>query len=113
MRDDVIPTGHSAPAYRVVILTLDAHAAGACTRVAERMAAEFPGLILRVHAAAEWGENPAALAAARGDIARGDLIFVSLLFLEDHIKAILPDLQARRDSCDAMIGIIGMRRSSS
>ena len=106
MRDDVIPTGHSAPAYRVVILTLDAHAAGACTRVAERMAAEFPGLILRVHAAAEWGENPAALAAARGDIARGDLIFVSLLFLEDHIKAILPDLQARRDSCDAMIGII-------
>lgn len=104
MRDDVIPPG-PAP-YRVVIVTLDAHAAGACARVAERMGTEFPGLTLRVHAAAEWGENPAALDAARADIARGDLILVSLLFLEDHVRAILPDLQARRDRCDAMIGII-------
>ncbi|WP_297773394.1 magnesium chelatase subunit H [uncultured Roseovarius sp.] len=104
MRDDVIPL--AAASYRVVIVTLDAHAAGACARVAERMATEFPGLIVTVHAAAEWGENPAALDAARADIARGDLILVSLLFLEDHIKAILPDLQARRDQCDAMIGII-------
>ncbi|WP_422000532.1 magnesium chelatase subunit H [Roseovarius mucosus] len=105
MRDDVIPPAATAP-YRVVILTLDAHAAGACARVAERMAAEFPGLTLKVHAAAEWGENPTALEAARADIARGDLILTSLLFLEDHIRAILPDLQARRDHCDAMIGII-------
>ena len=104
MRDDVTPMAE-AP-YRVVILTLDAHAAGACARVAERMGADFPGLRLRVHAAAEWGENADALAAARADIARGDLILVSLLFLEDHIRAILPDLQARRDACDAMIGII-------
>ncbi|MBQ0752361.1 MAG: magnesium chelatase subunit H [Roseovarius sp.] len=105
MRDDVTPQAPAAP-YRVVILTLDAHAAGACARVAERMAAEFPGLTLKVHAAAEWGENPAALDNARADIARGDLILVSLLFLEDHIRAILPDLKARRDQCDAMIGII-------
>jgi magnesium chelatase subunit H len=105
MRDDVTPQAPAAP-YRVVILTLDAHAAGACARVAERMAAEFPGLTLKVHAAAEWGENPAALDSARADIARGDLILVSLLFLEDHIRAILPDLKARRDQCDAMIGII-------
>ena len=70
------------------------------------MAAEFPGLTLKVHAAAEWGENPTALDAARADIARGDLILISLLFLEDHIRAILPDLKARRDHCDAMIGII-------
>ncbi|KGM86917.1 Cobalamin biosynthesis protein CobN [Roseovarius mucosus DSM 17069] len=105
MRDDVIPPATTAP-YRVVILTLDAHAAGACARVAERMAAEFPGLTLKVHAAAEWGENPTALDAARADIARGDLILISLLFLEDHIRAILPDLRARRDHCDAMIGII-------
>ncbi|MBS4009508.1 MAG: DUF3479 domain-containing protein, partial [Roseovarius sp.] len=105
MRDDVIPPAATVP-YRVVILTLDAHAAGACARVAERMAAEFPGLTLKVHAAAEWGENPTALEAARADIARGDLILISLLFLEDHIRAILPDLQARRDHCDAMIGII-------
>ncbi|WP_297779108.1 magnesium chelatase subunit H [uncultured Roseovarius sp.] len=105
MRDDLTPMAPAAP-YRVVIVTLDAHAAGACARVAERMAAEFPGLTLSVHAAAEWGENPEALQTARADVARGDLILVSLLFLEEHLKAILPDLQARRDHCDAMIGII-------
>ncbi|SEL81612.1 cobaltochelatase CobN subunit [Roseovarius azorensis] len=104
MRDDVIPMAEAT--YRVVILTLDAHAAGACARVAERMRGDFPGLTLGVHAAAEWGGNADALAAARADIARGDLILVSLLFLEDHIRAILPDLQTRRDACDAMIGII-------
>jgi magnesium chelatase subunit H len=26
-----------------------------------------------------------------------------MLFMEDHIKAVLPALQARRDDCDAMI----------
>jgi magnesium chelatase subunit H len=27
-----------------------------------------------------------------------------MLFMEDHIKAVLPALQARRDHCDAMVG---------
>ncbi|MEQ8899626.1 MAG: magnesium chelatase subunit H [Roseovarius sp.] len=97
----------SAPApYRVVILTLDAHAAGPCARVAERLADDFPGLELSVHAAAEWGESPEALAEAKAAIAKGDIVIANLLFLEEHINAILPDLKARRADCDAMAGVI-------
>lgn len=97
----------SAPApYRVVILTLDAHAAGPCARVAERLADDFPGLELSVHAAAEWGESPEALAEAKAAIAQGDIVIANLLFLEEHINAILPDLKARRADCDAMAGVI-------
>lgn len=105
MRDDGYTEG-PAPAYHVVILTLDSHAAGPCMRAAQRLSSEFPGLSITVHAAAEWGERPEALTEARADIARGDIILTTLLFLEEHIKAVLPDLQARRDTCDAMAGII-------
>ena len=105
MRDNVHITPSIAP-YRVVILTLDSHAAGPCARVAERMADDFPGLELSVHAAAEWGECDAALAKARAAIASADIVIANLLFLEEHINAILPDLEARRDHCDAMAGII-------
>jgi len=105
MRDNVVINPGALP-YRVVILTLDSHAAGPCARVAERMAEDFPGLELSVHAAAEWGECDAALARARAAIASADIVVANLLFLEEHINAILPDLEARRDHCDAMAGII-------
>ncbi|WP_432816564.1 magnesium chelatase subunit H [Sulfitobacter sp. JB4-11] len=101
MRDNVdhIP-------YRVVLLTLDRHAAGPAARAAPRLATEFAGLELSIHAAAEWGKDDAALTAARADIAQADIIITSVIFLEEHIQAILPDLKARRDACDAMVGII-------
>ena len=101
MRDDVthIP-------YRVALVTLDRHAAGPAARAAPRLAQDFPGLQLHIHAAAEWDKDPAALQAAKEDIAAADIVVTSVIFLEDHIKAILPDLQARRDTCDAMVGII-------
>ena len=105
MRDDVMFPEAPMP-YRVVILTLDSHATGPCARAAEKLLPDFPGLELSVHAAAEWGEDPEALERARADVARGDIVISSLLFLEDHINAILPDLEARRDHCDAMAGII-------
>lgn len=101
MRDNVdhIP-------YRVVLLTLDRHAAGPAARAAPRLATEFAGLEISIHAAAEWGKDSAALDAARADIAAANIIITSVLFLEEHIQAILPDLKARRDACDAMVGII-------
>ncbi|MBW4983151.1 magnesium chelatase subunit H [Mameliella sp. CS4] len=111
MRDDGFIGGPGAPdGYSVVILTLDAHAAGPCARAAERLRGEFPGLRVAIHAAAEWGEHPEALEAARRDIASGDIIVTSLLFLDEHIRAILPDLQARRETCDAMVGLISDAR---
>ena len=92
--------------YNVVVLTLDRHAAGPASRVAPRLAADFPGLTLSVHAAAEWGERPEALAEARAAIARADIVIVTLLFLDEHVRAILPDLAARRDACDAFVGMV-------
>ena len=101
MRDDV-----TYQPYNVVLLTLDRHAAGPAARVAPQLAADFPGLELKIHAAAEWAKDPQALDAARADIASANIIVTSVIFLEEHIKAILPDLKARRDDCDAMAGII-------
>ena len=101
MRDDVMD--HS---YHFVIVTLDRHAAGPAARIAPKLARDFPGLRLTIHAAAEWEADPAALAAAKVDIARADIVVTTVLFLEDHIKAILPDLAARRDACDAMVGVV-------
>lgn len=101
MRDSVDHTP-----YRVVLITLDRHAAGPCEVAADRLAHEFPGLEICVHAAAEWGEAPEALEAAKADVARGDIVVTALLFLDDHIRAIKPALEARREACDAMAGII-------
>ncbi len=97
------------PGYRVVIVTLDHHVAGPAARVSERLSAEFPGLNVSVHAAAEWAENADALEEAKLAVRHGDIIVTNLLFIEEHINAILPDLKARRDECDAMIGIISAR----
>jgi magnesium chelatase subunit H len=95
-----------SPRYSIAIITLDAHSAGPCAKAATRMAEEFPGLEVTVHAAAEWGESAEALEAARAAVARADIIVSTLLFLEEHLNAIVPDMKARRDDCDAMVGIV-------
>jgi magnesium chelatase subunit H len=66
--------GDHIPGYRVVIVTLDSHAAGPAARVSERLSGEFPGLNVSVHAAAEWGENPQALEEARSAVRHGDIV---------------------------------------
>jgi len=100
MRDDVIRP------YRVAIVTLDSHTAGPCARVAERLSADYPGLQIAVHAAGAWGEDPAALQAARDAVDSADIIIANLLFIEEHVQAILPHIQARRDAADAVVGLI-------
>jgi magnesium chelatase subunit H len=101
--------GDHIPDYRVVIITMDSHVAGPCARVSDKLSTDFPGLNVSVHAAAEWGENPAALEEAKLAVKHGDIIVSNLLFLEDHIRAILPDLEARRDYCDAMVNIVSAK----
>ena len=56
-----------------------------------------------MHAAAEWGTDPAALDRCRADIAQGDIVVATMLFMEEHFLPVLPALQARRDNCDAMV----------
>ncbi len=48
--------------------------------------------MLAVHAAAEWGNDPAALERCRADIAQGDIVIATMLFLEDHFLPVLPAL---------------------
>ena len=87
----------------VVIVTMDSHLASAAERANATLARTLPGLRLTVHAAAEWGDNPQALARCRADIARAHIVIASMLFLEDHFMPILADLQDRREHCDAMV----------
>ncbi|NIJ08432.1 magnesium chelatase subunit H [Sphingomonas vulcanisoli] len=100
----------SAPAphipVRVVIITLDNHLSGAVMRAQEHFTRHNLGVTIGFHAAADWDEKDGALDAARTDIARGDIILMTMLFLEDHIRAVLPQLTARQNACDAMIGLM-------
>src|ERR1700761_342005 len=91
---------------RVVIVTMDSHLASAASRARAALCAELPGLDLAIHAADEWSCNPAALEHCREDIARGDIVVATMLFLDEHIQAVMPALAARRDHCDAMIGCL-------
>ncbi len=111
MRDDRFPSPEmTAPqgdgVYRFVIVTLDAHAAGPAARIAPRLAQDFPGIEVSVHAAAEWAENPSALAAAKAAVNSAHFVVANLLFIEEHITAILPELQAARARCDGFVGVI-------
>ena len=90
----------------VVIVTMDTHLASATERAYRRLLQDFPGLSLRLHAATEWGDDPAALARCRADIASGDIIISAMLFMEDHYREVVSDLKARRDHCDALVSIL-------
>ncbi|WP_415400645.1 magnesium chelatase subunit H [Tateyamaria sp. SN3-11] len=105
MRDETGITGR-LPGYRVVIITLDSHAAGPAQRAMEALTADYPGLDLQIHAAAEWGETPGTFEAAEEAVQHADIVIANLLFLEEHVARILPALKARRDHCDAMIGVV-------
>ena len=96
----------SQPLMRVALLTMDHHLASAAVRVERVLGRELPGLVLKVHTAAQWRADPEALQACRHDIAQADLVLVSMLFMEDHFLPVLADLQARRADCDAMVCIM-------
>ncbi|MEQ1671176.1 MAG: DUF3479 domain-containing protein, partial [Hyphomicrobium sp.] len=91
------------PTIRVTVITMDTHLFGAADQALAQLHHEMPGLKLSMHAASVWANNPAALEQAKDDIAHGDIIIASMLFLEDHFLPILPALQARRETCDAMV----------
>jgi magnesium chelatase subunit H len=87
----------------VVIVTLDRHLARVVASAQSVLARELPNLTLTLHAAAEWQNDPTALERCRADIAGANVVIATMLFLEDHIRAISPALLARREECDAMV----------
>src|SRR5271165_6965727 len=88
---------------RVVLVTMDSHLGGALARAECALRRDLPNLEVTMHTADEWGGDPAGLTRCHADIARADIVIATMLFLEDHIRAVLPALAARRDQCDAMI----------
>ncbi|MFN3867427.1 MAG: magnesium chelatase subunit H [Hyphomicrobiaceae bacterium] len=100
-----ISAAETAP-VRVVIVTLDNHLAGAVDNARRTLRQSIPGLDLTLHAAAEWGNDSGALDRCRADIATADIVLVNMLFMDDHIQAVMPALKARRDTCDAMVACL-------
>ena len=103
MRANVSP---AVTPVRVVVITLDNHLSGAFQRAQQQFDQAGSGVSIGFHAAADWEEKPDTLEAARADILRGDIILCTMLFLEDHIRAVLPQLTERRESCDAIVGLM-------
>ena len=92
------------PSVRVVIVTLDNHLAAAVERANHDMVRD--NISIGFYAASDWDRDPTVLERAQADIARADIIIATMLFLEDHVRAIHPALMARREHCDAIVGIM-------
>jgi magnesium chelatase subunit H len=100
------PHTAQAPGVRVVVITLDKHLNVLFQRARDELARAIPGLTLAVHAATDWQDDREALDACLADIAAGDIIVATQLFMEDQVRCVLPALQARREQCDAMICLL-------
>jgi magnesium chelatase subunit H len=101
-----MPEGTSwvaATTIRVVVVTMDSHFGASFTTARKALQQNMPGLHLVLHAADEFASDDHALDACLADIARADIIIAGMLFLEDHIRLVLPALTARRDACDALV----------
>ena len=90
-------------AMRVLILTMDSHFGTAITTAQAMLRRSIPNLELVLHAADEFASDATALEHCIADIGRADIIIAGMLFLEDHIRLVLPALTARRDQCDALV----------
>ena len=88
---------------RVVVVTMDTHLASATERARGALRRELPGLQLSMHAASEWAADNSAFERCKAAITEGDIVIVTMLFMEDHFLPLLPVLQARREHCDAMV----------
>nr|MCU0891637.1 cobaltochelatase subunit CobN [Sandarakinorhabdus sp.] len=103
MRADTPPSRQDRPDHcHVVIVTLDNHLSGAIDRARVRFQKMGMPVSIGFHAAADW-DKPGKLEATRADIARADIVVVTMLFLDEQIRMIKDALVARREECDAMV----------
>ncbi|MBY0335819.1 MAG: magnesium chelatase subunit H [Acetobacteraceae bacterium] len=94
------------PGSTIVIVTMDSHFGAAVEQARAGLARDLPGLELVVHSADEWASDPVALRHCLDDIARADIVVAAMLFLDDHVRAVLPALTARRPHCQVMLGLL-------
>jgi len=97
MRVDSVP-------IRVALITLDGHLGNVVQRAQATLRKEVPGLVLTMHPACDWGDDPIAEQTCNEAIESADIVVCTMMFLEDHINTVLPALQARAPHCDAMVG---------
>lgn len=88
---------------RVLIVTMDTHLNSAVKRSIEALKKICPRITLKICSATEYTNDPKALERCRDEIAKADIIFVGMLFLENQFLPIIDDLKARRAHCDAMV----------
>lgn len=91
---------------RLVIITMDTHLSSATAMAAGRLARQYPGLHVEMHAASEFSAEPAALKRVHSAIESAHIVLVSMLFLEDHFLPVIEQLRQRRESLDALICIM-------
>jgi magnesium chelatase subunit H len=90
----------------VVIVTMDTHLNSAASKARDALVRSMPGLSFHIHSASEYTADARKLARCKEDIAQAQVVIVTMLFLEDHFTPILADLQARRETCKAMVCIM-------
>ncbi len=91
---------------KMVIVSMDTNMAGTAVRAFETLRRDYPGLELVLHGASEWAERPTKLDRCKADLLSADIIVAGMLFMEDHFKPIMAELNARRDSVDAMVCLL-------
>ncbi len=103
MHGSARPTS-AQPPVKVVIVTLDNHLKGAVERAGDELAQD--NITLSLYAAADWDRDACHLDETKAAIAEADIVIATMLFLDDHVRAILPALEERRENCDAMLGLM-------
>ncbi|MEM6267695.1 MAG: cobaltochelatase subunit CobN, partial [Pseudomonadota bacterium] len=88
----------------VAIVTLDNHLKGAVDRANEVLAED--NIAVTLHASTDWDRDTGALEQTKAAIAQADIVIATMLFLDDQVRAIRPALEARREQCDAMLGLM-------
>jgi magnesium chelatase subunit H len=90
----------------VVIVTMDTHLNSAAAKAREGLSRTMPEVMFNIHSASEYTNDARKLERCKEDIAKAQVVIVSMLFLEDHFLPIMADLQARRETCKAMVCIM-------
>ena len=88
---------------RLVLITMDTHLNSAARRAQFQLQKLIPGLSLQIHAASEFSGDDELIQRCISDIAQGDIILATMLFMEDHYLPVFDALRTRRDDCDAMV----------
>jgi magnesium chelatase subunit H len=82
----------AATPMRVVLVTMDSHLASAAQRAARTLAKLLPGVSAAGARCLEWGNDEHAPSRCQADIEQGDIVIVTMLFMEDHFLPVLPAL---------------------